>query len=100
MAKQVARDFAPPQSNLNAISVATGLVHAVAKWIGQCTVLANRFSFVIPDGTNKMLRDSGAIKARRLPVFNHPFSNRFSRKRPRGSPDSLAGLSCLPFFSP
>ena len=96
LAKAAASRQAPSAEHNRQIVDTSGLVEAVARWVGQITVRANHF----PHTTKVVLRDSDAkAKTRRPTLVPRPLASAPSSvKRKRGpvSPDSL--LACLPLF--
>ena len=80
MAKEAAMKDAPPERALEAVRRAGRLLRAVARWIGQVTVLAGKFPLpAVPGEAPSFARDSEAVPLRRRPMAR---DGRRAAKRP------------------
>lgn len=97
LAKRGAREYTPTLRERNSILTASALVSDIARWLGVCTVLANRFPFE-EDGKRVYKRDSDAKKKRSIGSVVTPIGQ-CKRKIAFMSPDSLGSVLQKPASS-
>ena len=95
LAKDEANKRQPAKPDKRLIVNTSNLVLCLARWIGQCTVLANNFPIPKQDGGVSNVRDSSALRFKRTAFSSSP---RVARKRPKAGPTVFVSITSVPQF--
>ena len=98
LAKDEAGKYQPSKADVQLVARTSNLVVCTARWIGQCTVMANSFPIPKQDGKTSRIRDSGALTLKRFGAPRLPQCRRDAKKRPKPSPSVFASVTSVPCF--